>query len=78
VAAGAGLGLALVATLPSLASRGSVGLSSGLDEKITVDFQYTYEEITPLHLLRLAGNHGDPMDPLGYNGTSSWFTPGTG
>jgi hypothetical protein len=78
VAAGAALGLALVATLPSLVSRGSVGLTSGLIEKMTEDFEYTYAEITPLHLLRLAGNHGDPMDPLGYNDATSWGYTGYG
>lgn len=78
VAAGAALGLALVATVPSLVSRGSVGLTAGLVQKMTEDFQYTYAEITPLHLLRLAGNHGDPMDPLGYNDATSWSYTGYG
>jgi hypothetical protein len=78
VAASAALGLAFVATLPSLASRGSVSLSSGLIEKMTEDYEYTYAEITPLHLLRLAGNHGDPMDPLGYNDATSWVYTGYG
>ena len=78
VAAGAALGLALLATVPSLVSRGSVGLTSGLIEKMTEDFEYTYAEITPLHLLRLAGNHGDPMDPLGYNDATSWGYTGYG
>ena len=72
IAAATGLGLALVATLPSLVSRGGVRLSSGLIEKMTGDFEYTYAEVTPLHLLRLAGNHGDPMDPLGYNDATTW------
>ena len=66
------LGAAGLAALPSLIGRGGIELSSSLIEKMTVDFEYTYSEITPLHLLRLAGNHGDPTDPLGYNNASTW------
>lgn len=72
LAAVIGLALASVATLPALAGRGGVRLSSDLIEKMTVDFQYTYAEVTPQHLLRLAGNHGDPMEALDYNNASSW------
>jgi hypothetical protein len=70
------LGAAAIATVPSLAGRGGIGLSDSLIDKMTIDFEYTYSEITPLNLLRLAGNHGDPMDPLGYNGASTWVYAG--
>jgi hypothetical protein len=67
-----GLGVATLATIPALIGRSGIRLSDSLLEKMTVDFEYTYSEVTPLHLLRLAGNHGDPMDPLGYNDASTW------
>jgi hypothetical protein len=71
-----GLSLATVATIPALVGRSGVRLSGALLDKMTTDFEYTYAEITPQHLLRLAGNHGDPMDPLGYNEPSSWSYAG--
>jgi hypothetical protein len=75
--AGAGaLALAIVTALPSLAGRGGTRLSSELVEKMTVDFQFTYSEITPQMLARLAGNRGDPMAPLGYNSWESWTFAG--
>ena len=76
ILAAVALGAAALATLPSLVGRGGIRLSSTLIEKMTVDFQYTYLEITPLHLLRLAGNHGDPMEDLGYNAAATWAYAG--
>jgi hypothetical protein len=71
-----GLALATLATIPALVGRSGVRLSDTLLEKMTTDFEFTYAEVTPLHLLRLAGNHGDPMEPLGYNEASTWAYAG--
>jgi hypothetical protein len=67
-----GLALATMAMLPALVGRGAFQLSDALIEKMTVDFQWTYSEVTPGNLFRLAGNHGDPMHALGYNDASTW------
>lgn len=70
------VGLAVVTALPSLLGRSGVRLGPELIERTAADFEYTYERIAPQLLARLAGNQGDPMDPLGYNGWETWTYAG--
>ena len=71
------LGLAVLCTLPAFVGRfESEHLSERLLEKALADAEYTYGSVTPATLARLAGNHGDPMDALGYNAEALWTLPG--
>lgn len=68
--------LATTAALPGLVARGEIRPSDRLTEKALTDFEYTYDKTSLATLLRLAGNQGDPMDPLGYNETTAWTLVG--
>lgn len=68
--------LATLAALPGIVGRGQVRGSERLVEKAVTDFSYTYDKASLPSLLRLAGNQGDPMDPLGYNGSAAWTFAG--
>jgi hypothetical protein len=69
--------LAFLCTLPAFVGRfEGEQLSDRLLEKAVADAEYTYSSVTPATLARLAGNHGDPMDALGYNTEALWTIPG--
>jgi len=70
------LAMATIAAVPGLAGRAQTPLSSRLTDKALTDYGYTYAKASPPELLRLAGNQGDPMDRLGYNGTAAWTYAG--
>jgi hypothetical protein len=70
------LAIATIAALPGLAGRAQTPLSTRLTDKALTDYSYTYAKASPPALLRLAGNQGDPMDRLGYDGTAAWTYAG--
>jgi hypothetical protein len=70
------LALATFAALPGLFGRAQIPTSERLVDKALVDFNYTYDKASPVRLLRLAGNQGDPMDRLGYDGAAAWTYAG--
>jgi hypothetical protein len=70
------LAVATIAALPGVAGRAQIPSGERLVDKALLDFNYTYAKASLPKLLRLAGNQGDPMDPLGYDGAAAWTYAG--
>jgi hypothetical protein len=70
------LAVATIAALPGLVGRAEIQPSERLIQKALADLDYTYAKASLATLVRLAGNQGDPMHLLGYDGAAAWTFAG--